>query len=349
MERTPKRVERLSGALRFLLVALPLGCSEPLPSIRYETDQASIGTNFEQALCGHDLTWVDEHIEFLEDALDARSDDPVRIYLYVGRPPQCRGLGCYTEGYVAGDWSSIDHEIVHAIVARFAHPPLFSSEGIAEALSGRGTQRAMNATVADSLLVRDSAKLSYYTAGHFMRWLIEERGDLAAARRLLETGDADGIYGASLEELGEVYETDAPFSYPPLNPCNYTTLARVGEGHWYEEIDLTCEHPDATRFGEGWVTLLRSVELEGGTYELRVEGGRGARLLGCQEDVLYEPPPEMAFGDTQSSAEWLQTARGVLFESGKTHVLELEPGRYKIDVPSDLDRERVGIDVRAVE
>jgi hypothetical protein len=329
---------------------LVMGCSEPLPEIRYETAQARIGTDFEQSLCSHDLQWVDEHIAFVENALNAPSDELVEIYLYVGKPPQCRGLGCYKkkDGYIVGDWSSIDHEIVHAIVDRFADPPLFTGEGVAEALSGRGTQRATNTTVAENLRVRDPADLSYYTAGHFVRWLIEDRGDLTALRSLLDGGDARSIYGASLEELGVEYEAEAPFSFPPWDPCRYTPLAEVTAGHWQERVELTCEHPDATRFGEAWVTLLRSVELEGGTYDLRVEGGRGARLLGCQTDVLYEPPPEMAFGDTQSSAEWLQTARGVLFESGITHRLELKEGVYKIDVPSDEDREEIEIEIRAI-
>lgn len=337
---------------RGLMVMVPLvvGCSdEPLPGIRYETAQARIGTDFDQALCAHDLAWVDEHIAFLEDALDAPSEEPVEIYVYLGRPPQCRGLGCYTaEGYVAGDWSSLDHELVHAVVDRFADPPLFVSEGTAEALSGRGTQRG-STTVAESLGVSDPGRLSYYTAGHFMRWMIDVRGDLAAARAFLESGDAPAVYGASLDELGRQYETYAPFSFPPWNPCDYTPLTQMKSGHWHERIELTCDHPDATRFGDGWVSLLRSVELSGGTYELRVEGGRGARLLGCQQEVLQEPPPDMAFGDTQSSAEWLQTARGVLFESGRTHVLELKAGRYRVEVPSDVDREEIEIDVREVE
>jgi hypothetical protein len=348
------RVERSClGAARRAVVLYALvtmvACSEPLPEIRYETGQARIGTDFPQALCSNDFVWVDDHITFLEDSLDAPSDELVEIYVYVGGPPQCRGIGCYTaEGYVAGDWSSLDHELVHAIVDRFADPPLFVNEGIAEALSGRGTQRSMRSTVAENLGVQDSGKLSYYTAGHFMRWLIEDRGDLEDMRVFLEGGDALQVYGASLDELGVEYEEDAPFSFPPWDPCNFTPLTRVADGHWYEEVDLTCEHPDATRFGEGWVTLLRSVELDGGTYELRVEGGKGARLLGCQLEVLYEPPPDMAFGDTQSSAEWLQTARGVLFESGVTHTLELKAGRYKIDVPSDEDREGIEIEIQAI-
>jgi hypothetical protein len=343
-------IARLRGLLPTILFPLALACGdESLPRIRYETAEARIGTDFEQALCSHDLAWVDEHIGFLEDVLDAHSDEPVEIYVYVGGPPQCRGLGCYTaEGYVAGDWSSLDHEIVHAIVDRFADPPLFVSEGIAEALSGRGTQRG-STTVAENLDERDPGKLSYYTAGHFMRWLVEERGDVADVRALLETGDASAIYGGSLEALGAEYEESAPFSFPPWSPCNYTSLARVGEEHWRERVELTCDHPDATRFGEGWVSLLRSVELSGGTYELHVEGGRGARLLGCQQEVLYEPPPDMAFGDTQSSAEWLQTARGVLFESGRTHVLELKAGRYRIEVPSELDSEEMAIELRGLE
>lgn len=107
-----------------------VGCAEEgLPPIRYHTEQAVIGTTFEQAICPSDLAWLDDHIAFVEDILGASSDTPIEIYLYEDFPPQCALDGCYTtDGYVAANWHALDHEVVHAVVDRFADPPLFGAK-----------------------------------------------------------------------------------------------------------------------------------------------------------------------------------------------------------------------------
>lgn len=323
-------------------------CSDDLPPIRYETEQALIGTSDSTPLCGWDLAAIDSHISFVEEVLDAESAEKVDIYLYDELPPDCRGVGCYKEeGYVLATWLSYEHEVVHAVVDRFADPPLFLSEGIAEALTERGTERG-STTVAENLEVTDAADLSYSTAGHFMRWLIEDRGGFEPARALLSGGDPRSIHGASLVRLGEEYEVEAPHYYPPWSSCDQPSLLEVGEEHWRETIDVECERADVSRLGEAAVSLWRSVELGGGRYELRVEGGKGARLLGCEPDILEDPPAEMAFGDTNSEAEYERTARGILFESGTTHTIELIEGTYRIDVPVFEAGERVDIELRGL-
>jgi len=326
-----------------------VGCSEPLPPLRYETEKARIGTTFDEPLCGRDFVWIDGHISFVESALEARSNEKIDIYIYDTLPLPCDGFGCYSsDGYVVGIKPSIEHEIVHAVVDRFAHPSLFLNEGIADALTERGTERGTS-TVAENLGIREPGDLSYFTAGHFMRWLIEDRGDLADMQALLRGASPTSIYGASLDALGIEYEINAPFAYPPWHPCDYPSLVQVSNVLWQETIELSCERPDVTRFGEAEVSLLRSVELSGGDYELRVEGGKGARLLGCQFDVLDAPAPDMAHGDTNSSAEFQRTARGILFESGTTHTLTLTAGTYKIDVPAWAEDETIDIEIRALE
>jgi len=326
-------------------------CSEPLPPLRYETDKARIGTSFDHPLCGRDFIWIDDHISFVESVLEARSNEKIDIYIYnyAELPSSCDGIGCYSsDGYIVGIRGAIEHEVVHAVVDRFAHPSLFLNEGIADALTERGTERG-NSTVAENLRIGDDHELSYFTAGHFTRWLIEDRGEIADIQALLRGGDATSIYGASLDALGVEYEADAPFAYPPWHPCNYPPLTQVSNALWHETVELSCERPDVSGFGEGKVSLLRSVELSAGDYELRVEGGKGARLLGCQLDALDAPPPEMAHGATNSSAEFEGTAWGVLFESGTTHTLTLTEGTYKIDIPAWVEGETIEIELRALE
>jgi len=351
MRRNSAGEQHIAALMLTSAVATLAACSEPLPPLRYETEKARIGTSFDHPLCGRDFVWIDDHISFVESVLEARSNEKIDIYLYTydELPSSCDGIGCYSsDGYIRGIRASIEHEVVHAVVDRFAHPALFLNEGIANALTERGTQHGTG-TVAENLRIRDFHDLSYLTAGHFTRWLIEDRGDIADIQALLRGGDATAIYGAPLDALGLEYEADAPFAYPPWHPCNHPALTQVSNVLWHETVELSCERPDVSGFSEGQVSLFRSVELSGGDYELRVEGGKGARLLGCQLDALDAPPPEMARGATRSSAEWSQTAWGVLFESGTTHTITLTEGTYEIDIPAWAEDETIDIELRALE
>lgn len=57
-----------------------------LPSIQYRTEEALIGTDFDIMLCPDDLDRIDRHIAFVEDMLDAQSDEKIEIYLYASQP-----------------------------------------------------------------------------------------------------------------------------------------------------------------------------------------------------------------------------------------------------------------------
>ena len=81
-----------------MLLVLTLGsagCGEDLPPIRYETDKALIGTDFDLPLCEGDFDRLDAQIRFVEGFLDAASDEKIEIYVYENQPPDCPGLGCW--------------------------------------------------------------------------------------------------------------------------------------------------------------------------------------------------------------------------------------------------------------
>lgn len=338
-------------AYLFLLV-IDSGCREPLPAIRYETEKALIGTEFSEEVCPYQLEAVDDHIRFVEDVLGAPSDEKIEIYVYSidsERLPSCDGLGCYDRrrNIIQTYWGAIDHEVVHAVEARFVDEPrTFWSEGIAVALEEQGTHEGWS-LVLDNVGIEDYRDLDYATAGHFVRHLLETE-DPTLIRRVLRGESTDAVYGRTVEALAAAYEAERPYAYPPWFPCDYPALPSPEDGRWAETIDVSCEHPEGTA-GENYQrSVVRSVVLDAGTYTLETIGGSGTRIVGCQMDVWEEEPPSMANGDVPNQVEMSQTAVGVLFESGRVHEIELTAGVYKVVVATLELREEVSVELRRV-
>ncbi|MEM9454558.1 MAG: hypothetical protein AAGF11_10290 [Myxococcota bacterium] len=329
-------------------------CAEPLPPLRYETEQAVIGTDFGDPLCGHDLPWIDEQIEFVEEMLDASSSDKVEIYLYNDAPEFCGHeaiSGCYNpeRDIVVSMWSAVDHEIVHAVVDRFADARPFWDEGIAEALRLHRPTRRGWVPIEANAAAADGSHVEYFGAGHFTRWLIENHGT-AAVKRVLQGESTDEALGGSIETLAAAYEAEVPEAYPSWAPCDYPPLATIGPEQWAEEVEVTCERSDVTRFSERKRTLLRSVELAGGRYTFEDRGTETwGQFLGCLTEPLYEPVGSMMHGDTMSELEHSLTAPGIRFEAGVVHTIELTEGLYKLAIPVEEDGERVEVSLARIE
>jgi hypothetical protein len=322
-------------------------CQEPLPPIRYETEKTIIGTDFDDEVCPYQLQAIDDQIRFVESMLDAPSDEKITIYAYADGPTDCDGLGCYypESNTIETHWAAIDHEVVHAVVARFARSPsVFWSEGIAVALEEQGTHEGWS-LVLDNVGVTDFRELDYATAGHFVRGLLESEDPLLI-RRVLEGEATDAVYGQSIEALASGYEAEHPYAYPPWFPCDYPALPSPEAGRWAETIDVSCDHPEGTA-GENYRrSVVRSVELPAGRYALETVGGSGTRIVGCQMGVWEEEPPAMANGDVPNQVEGSQTAVGVLFASGQVHEISLTEGTYKVVVATLEEREEVSVELR---
>lgn len=323
-------------------------CADPLPPLRYETEKAVIGTDFDDPLCGYELTAIDEQIEFAEIMLDAPSSEKVEIYLYDYAPEFCGNeavSGCYNpeQDIIVSKWAPLDHEIVHAVVNRFARPKPFWSEGIAEALRpNRPTIRGF-VPIEDNAATTTSRAVERFGAGHFVRWALD-RHDMESVKRVLRGESTESALGGTIESLAAQYESEAPQASPGLAPCDFPALAPTAPQRWQETIEVSCDRPDVTRFSErGW-TVLRSVELEGGQYEFEVNGTDAwGRLLGCLTEPLHDPIGSMMHGDTMSELEHSLTAPGVRFESGVVHTLELTAGVYELAVPVDHNGQEVEI------
>jgi hypothetical protein len=196
----------------------------------------------------------------------------------------------------------VDHEIVHAVTREIDFPSLFWDEGAAEILSGRATRKDTSTVLRPEDLV--AAQLdTYLTAGHFSRFLVETRG-WVAYNRIIRGESFEAVHGESAALVTEEYEREAPFSYPPLEPCPYPALRPDAENRWAETFPLTCEDSAAT--GTEWPmgpTVMRTVELSGGTYAFRVQGASRYFLVGCHTDVLSEPTDPPSNGDLHNEAD----------------------------------------------
>ena len=333
----------------------PSGCEErALPSIQYHTERAAIGTGFDEPLCGADLGFIDRHIEFVESMLDVRHEETVEIYLFDALdelPCEQPAFGCFDEdeGYLAAVWDAVDHEIVHAITPSIPYPSLFWEEGVAGALSIEGTHdnplRALDPAELDA-----EREVDYSTSAHFVRFLMDTRPEMAVARAL-EGEDLATSLGVDGAGLVAEYESAAPYAYPPWDPCPYPEIPETASETWAEELQFSCDSPDATQFEWSGANVVRRLELpEAGTYDITVAGGEGVLMVGCQTDVLDEPPPDFSHGDVMNQAELFQTAFGTFFDAEMTHRLELTSGVYRLALSSGTNSmATLSVDIRRVE
>ena len=156
------------------------------------------------------------------------------------------------------------------------------------------------------------------------------------SKRLLETADIAQqalVQGAREGDRG----LRAPFSYPPLAPCPHPELPQIVENEWGEAVSFSCESEEATQFTWAGAAVFRRLYLEAGDYEVFVTGGAGVKIVGCQTQVLHEPPEIWSNGSVPNQAEASQTSDGQFFPSGETHVLSLTSELYRFALSSGVD------------
>ena len=326
-------------ATPLLVVTLLLVACEQLPEIQYETEHLRIATNFNEPLCQGDLDHLELVVSTLEAQLDTKLGRPVDLYLWddvsdsSASPGWCRndtGLGCYKNGVVYSGQLAVDHELVHAVVATIGAPATFWGEGAAEALQSHRTIFNWSAPTANLNL--DSPQLSYLTAGHFSRWLLETHG-LASYRALLRApGSAqkafESTYGMTIEDAEAQYFDQAPHSYGALISCDHAELPQTGDLRWSESIDIDCDNADVHGGPLGMGAYRVLTILERGHYAFSTSAATGVIARCPDED--YELPPTIndpAFGDLPPLTGGF--AR-VFAGDGEMTVLDLAPGRYKV-------------------
>ena len=328
------------------LAVLCFGCAAEevahpgLNEVTNETALALLAGPFGEPMCAGDEVFVDRQLERLQSELGAPLEGKVAVNIHAVYPvPGCDsgGTGCFKDGLINTRWEALPHEFVHAVAVHLANPADFWAEGLAEALSGARTERGEDRVL--DIVDADNLDFSYRTAGHFVRWIIESRGIERFTH--FYGGDVfDAVYGATLAEIEQEFETDAPWSYPPLESCDLPVLGQVAGGY-DDTIEIDCgEDPWTMRFDGSVpnVSAQRSFEVdEEADFALTVSGGMGVYIFKCQTAVLFEQTDDRMAGDVYSELKTLPPT--LLWESGERHVLRLEAGKHRMTIVAREGRE----------
>ena len=283
-----------------------LGCNE-LPEIQYETEHLRIGIALDPPLCQGNLDHYERVVTTLEQQLGTSVRKPIEVYLSddpttFSELGWCNEavIGCYWNGVVYASYLSIDHELVHAVIDTFATPTSFWNEGAAEALTDR-TFFGQTAPV-DNLDLAGYPQLSYNTAGHFSRWLLETHG-IELYRKLLRAPGSsreafESTYDMTMEEAQEIYFAEAPHAYGALISCDHPDLLETDDLHWSETIDVDCSTSDVWGDSRGIGAYRVLTISERGFYELTTSAEVGA-IVSCFDEDLEHPVlvGDPAYGD----------------------------------------------------
>jgi hypothetical protein len=333
---------------------LTVAC-EQLPEIRYETEHLRIGTNYDAPLCRGDLDHFELVVTTLEERLGTTVTEPVTVYLWDENPGWCTSeyaSGCFRDGVVYGDALSVDHELVHAVIATFASPAALWNEGAAEALQSDRTLRGSSTPVAN--LDRTTLEVDYLTAGHFSRWLVETRG-IETYRSLLRAGGSarvafEDTYAMTIEDAQAQYLSEAPYSYGALIGCEHPELPQVDALTWSDTLEVDCANADvhATTGGLGAFRVLTITARD--DYAFSTSAALGV-ISRCDDEDLASPPmtddPEFADVPPITDAFVYQYTR-IFGADGEVTVLDLVPGRYEVAVGSlDYEARTERLDVTA--
>ena len=329
-----------------------------LPSLDYETEHAVVGVQPSRwlPLCAGDLETIDRTLTSIESRVGLVREDPAEIYLMVSDEAPCRdgARACYSRplDQVYATWDTLPHELVHAVTRDVEFQSLFWEEGFAEAVSGTPTWKDTRAPLTEDDLLANSL-LTYRSAAHFSRFLIETRGWDAYRRVVLDGEPMEDALGSPISSVLDEYEASAPFAYPAMDPCPFPALPLVGDGTWSETLDIDCASQDATQFervtssrSNGGVGIVRRLELAAGTYVVHLDGGSEVVALACAAVPLREETEPPTNGDLFSEFDF---ALGTPLESGSDHVLVLTAGMYRFAVASGTqDPSSVTLTVREV-
>ncbi len=306
-------------------------CVAELPPVKYTTSRLEIAPDFEQPVCAGSIALLDGHVARVERLLELPlSGERIRVYWLTGNVEQYCAIehvsGCAHGRTVYSDWTSLHHELVHAVAWSMGSTDRMLAEGVAVAFDG--SDHGFGVWRPDVLLggnVWDD--LDYATAGRFVRFLYEKHGiePLAITYRSLDRNESHAAverafelaYGRTFAGLEREYYDEAPAVYPGIGYCDHPMLDWHGDV-WRHTISLACDGA-ATRgpvFDAGTLFMYTVVTLElarGGVYELDVEGVEFVDMSPC----LREP------ADVISST-------GLTASNSQIGMGSLGPGTYRV-------------------
>ena len=336
------------------------GCQD-LPDLEYETEHLELGADF--PLCRGNLDRYEHVVTTLESALDTTLDQKVKVYIWDSRevddPGWCHdeGLGgCYSDGKIFSEVHSVEHELVHAVIDTFGSPSAFWSEGAAEALQV-DRARAGGSKPSTNVDKTLASTVSYASAGHFSRWLLETYG-IELYRELLRS-PKDGreafesVYGLSFTDAEAAYFDQAAHSYSAYISCEELPLAQLDGQRWSESIEIDCAEPSTYGDIDGLYSRRVVTISERASYAISTAAA-WMTIIRCPDGDYDEPPsledPEQ-YGDLPEYTDvWRDGYGRSLDGSGEVNALDLTPGRYQLGVGNEsFESQTVTLEVSVVE
>ena len=291
-----------------LVLALATGCSEELPPVRWTGASLVYHADPSDTVCGGSFSLQDAYVRQLSDLLQVELDRPIAFSLLgsgalEGFCDSDTAIGCEVESDVYSTDPVHFHELAHAVARRGGVRGTEAfREGFAEALSN-GLEPGQPRIPIEPVL-RDFAYMDedYYTAGLFLRFIVERHGFENVGEFLRRTSRDDSfdvVAREFLEVLGEPLTTAmADFDEYPSCPAWSNRLAIVECGlapspwqgtSWKAESAVNCSDEDVLGpLVDGtslvWTTRSLIVDTPGefiARTEGTVEGDATVRLTRC--------------------------------------------------------------------
>jgi hypothetical protein len=322
----------MRGRTAVLLLGICASCRQP-PEVAFVSDRFAIAPEFAGELCGGNIAFMETRLAAIEALLGIEAPGRIRYNWVEDVDGFCHeeAEACAEGATIFGPWKYFEHELVHAAVTgSLGRPKSFLGEGVAVALSG-GSIAPTSVMPSEFLgrTPRDSSAVDnrdfYGTAGHFVRFLLDEFGPekLVQLYRASDYDDSvaqfrgqfEQAYGLSFDEVEALYLDAAYDVYPPPFGCPEPTMAWDGVA-FVAEVAVDCSEAATLRVSA--TQMERSATVRPDSSVL------GAFTL----DGVEERFPDRCFAEPYD------------FDGMAEFVGLFQPGSYTVTVTAELDAPR---------
>lgn len=318
------------GRSAVLILGMCAGCRQP-PEVTIVSDRFDIAPEFDGELCGGNIAFMEGRLAAIEALLGVEAGR-IRYNWVEDVDGFCRegAGGCADGTTIFGPWKHFEHELVHAAVASLGRAKPFLEEGVAVALSGRSLSppimmpsEFLGGKPLESMGPGDQEL--YGTAGHFVRFLLDEFGPekLVQLYRASDYDDSvaqfrgqfEQVYALSFDEVEALYLDAAYDVYPPVFGCPAPTMAWDGAAY-VEEVAVDCAEAATLRVSATRMERSATVRL-------------GSRTSGALTlDGVEERFPDDCFAEPYD-LDGMAAVFGVF-----------QPGSHSVTVSAELDAPR---------
>lgn len=326
------------------IAAFTVGCNPELPPVRWSGESLVYRAEGSATVCAGSFSVQDDYVRRLADMLQIELERPIN-YSLLGLDEvesfceQETVLGCEFDSDVYSTRPMHFHELAHAVARRGGvHGSEAFREGFAEALSNGFEPKKPRVPIEPVLKDFGYLDADYYTAGLFVRFLIERHSLLEVSAFLKRTSKADSfesVSGVFADVFGEplavamgdfeAYPSCAAWTNRlALVECGLEESPWVGSS-WEAEVELDCSDDDVVG------PLVDGRSLVGSTRALVVDVA-GEFVARTQSGVEGDSTVRL----TRCGSCW--DAFDVTVTPGQEKQLMLSEGRYFVTFIKELDK-----------